>query len=127
MISALGHSLQQIDNIKREMKFPLTENRRTTTPAVSDLFDKELDALAVRVLRLKYEIEMMSGRSNANFELMSLSGANKDILVMCLGMYELDLNQEIGASVDRPTRSEKQSRAMAELRLLRDTKRTLDS
>jgi hypothetical protein len=125
ILIALDYCVEQIAESKLSLMKSLEAGNVTAPLTLLEQSERDLDSLRIQVLRLRSEIESVLRSRDVSFGNLKLDGANKDILVMGLGMYELDLIK-IAASSEASRGNDKWAGAEAKLRLIRETKNALD-
>ena len=125
ILIALDYCVEQIAESKLSLMKSLEAGNVTAPLTLLEQSERDLDSLRVQVLRLRSEIESALRSRDVSFGNLKLDGARKDILVMGLGMYELDL-VKIAASAEASRGNDKWTAAETKLRLIRETKTALD-
>lgn len=122
---SLDYCAGQITETKRSLRESLAAGNVTAPLTLLEQSETDLDSLRAQVLKLRSEIESAVKAGDDRFGKLKLDGASKDILVMALGMYELDLIKT-AASPEGANGTDKSTGSEAKLRLINETKSAFD-
>lgn len=124
IIAALDYSIRHIVQTKNSLSNSLSAGGITAPLTLLDQFERDLDSLAGEVSGLEAKCERALAGPGDGIDQLQLDGAAKDILLMSLGMYELDLRRQAGSPA--ALTAEYDANRTDALRLIEDIRKTLD-